>query len=734
MNLDFEKILATIPTSDFIGRAREIDALLRHAAGKNRSSAFLLLSAPALGVSEILRQTYDRLFLAQDETIPIYFSLKRSDKNAKKTAIRFLRAFLQQTVAFRRKDARILDFAGDLDELSRLAVPSDGFWIDRLIETLSGENPSDERVFVRNCFGAPLRALASGAKSFVMFDDPDNAQNGLIEEIKEIFAGAEIPFVLAGKRRFVLSAAQTGNTRLDDAEILRVEPLNFGEAGILAESLSQKYDVKINEQTRDLIAVQFDGNPAFINFLFAAAAEKGANLNSFQRVEQIYADEIFGGRMAKFYDEIFDEVSPDVETQKNIIGLLHDVSNIGKKVPVGIWQKRLGLSDDDFARAIARLNTREIIRLTSNLVEAMSENQGLSDYLRGRFRLESAAENRALVVGEFLGEALKRAPQTMAKFYRRSSAIGLRELLSVFDCQETPVALLDYAKFKEKYKGADTAEILENLSGETEKIVLPQIVYTAHTVAFYPPIEQVTEKERSAVALGFEESKYTEEDETVWIAAEIDSKLEASADVTEFWCDRLEMVALMCNFRKYKLWLIAPEGFSPEALSSLHSRNALGSSRKQVDLLVNFLNAQDLLGEQPRADEYEMIIPMGEDTEMIAAHAVEEIARRHHFAPKAITQIKTALVEACINAAEHSKSPDRKIYMKFAVQDDRVVLTISNRGLRLADKNAQEIAPDAGRRGWGLKLMKTLMDEVKLEQVDDGTRISMTKYLKASSS
>jgi anti-sigma regulatory factor (Ser/Thr protein kinase) len=35
----------------------------------------------------------------------------------------------------------------------------------------------------------------------------------------------------------------------------------------------------------------------------------------------------------------------------------------------------------------------------------------------------------------------------------------------------------------------------------------------------------------------------------------------------------------------------------------------------------------------------------------------------------------------------------------------------------------------SGRRGWGLKLMKTLMDEVKLEQVDDGTRISMTKYL-----
>ena len=89
------------------------------------------------------------------------------------------------------------------------------------------------------------------------------------------------------------------------------------------------------------------------------------------------------------------------------------------------------------------------------------------------------------------------------------------------------------------------------------------------------------------------------------------------------------------------------------------------------------------------------------------------------------------MVEACINATEHSLSPDRKIYQKFTVEDDRIIITISNRGLRLADKKATEVAPAEGRRGWGLKLMKNLMDEVKFEQTDDGTRISMTKYLKS---
>jgi serine/threonine-protein kinase RsbW len=737
MDLNYEKILATVSAGDFIGRTREIDAILRHAAGENSSRALILLSAPALGVSEILRQTYDRLFSAQDLIIPFYFSLRKSDKTAKQAALRFLQTFLQQAVAFRRRDSKILDFGGDVIELSQLAVPSDGYWIDRLIETFQSESKlNDERAFVRNCLSAPLRAAANYALSFVIIDDAHEAEYlsgevDFVEEIKEIFGRSEIPFVLAGRRRFVLSAAQSGNSRLDDAEILQIEPLSFSEAGFLAENLAERLEVKINEQTRDLIATQFGGSPTFIKFIFEAASDKNQDLDSFQRVEQIYTDELFGGRIGKFYDKVFSEIAPKIESQKNIIGLLYDALTIEtEKAHVESWQLRAGLPEQDFYRAIRLLNMHEIIRLSSNLVEVMQENEILTDYITSRFRLETIAENRALVVGETLSEFLKRAPRTMAKFYRRSTAIGVRELLSVFNCQETPVVLLDYAKFRERYKGAETEEISRNLAVEAEKIALPQIVYTAHTVAFYPAIGQFTEKERSAVALGFEESKYTDEDEIVWIAAEIDSKLEATKELAEFWCDRLEMVALMCNFLKYKLWLIAPEGFSPEAAEVLHSRNAFGSSRRQIDLLVNYLDAGDVLSEKSTTDEYEMVVPMGEDTEMIAAHAIEEIARRHHFAPKAINQIKTALVEACINAAEHSSSPDRKIYQKISVAGDKITLTISNRGLRLADKSAQEITPDEGRRGWGLKLMKTLMDEVKLERTDDGTRISMTKYLK----
>src|SRR5262249_17693320 len=137
-------------------------------------------------------------------------------------------------------------------------------------------------------------------------------------------------------------------------------------------------------------------------------------------------------------------------------------------------------------------------------------------------------------------------------------------------------------------------------------------------------------------------------------------------------------------------------------------------------------------------DEYEMVIPMSRDTELIAAHTVEQIARRSNFQPEAINQIKTALVEACINAAEHSLSPDRKIYQRFRVESDRLVVTVSSRGVvpaKLASPQGEGQAKDQSedrksRRGWGLKLITTLMDEVEFERVDDGTQLRMTKYIR----
>lgn len=439
----------------------------------------------------------------------------------------------------------------------------------------------------------------------------------------------------------------------------------------------------------------------------------------------------FGGRIGQTYDAQFAAACRSKEIERRVVSMLFDgqVSDTGR-VERDRWYRRLQLGEAETDSLLRRLNVSELIRLTPMYIESMSENLALSDYIAARFRLTIAAESRAAVFSESLAAYIKRAPELMAHSYRVNSALGVREVLAAFNGQTIARSLVDYGEFRSAFKGVPDAEALAK-SANAPSITLPRIFFTTAASAFYKPIAQLAESERSAIALGFEASDGENDSDVTWIAAEIDSKMEASREAAEFWCDRLEAAAVMCDFSRYKIWLIAPEGFSPEALEVLRSRDAYGSSRRQVGLLRTHLDAP-AANSQPLGDnEYEMVIPMSDEAELIAAHAVEEIAKRHHLDARSINQMKTALVEACINASEHSLSPDGKIYQRFRVEDDRIVLTVSNRGLRLAS-NLPVDEPSEGRRGWGLQLMRRLMDDVRIEHVDDGTRIVMTKYVKAA--
>ena len=69
------------------------------------------------------------------------------------------------------------------------------------------------------------------------------------------------------------------------------------------------------------------------------------------------------------------------------------------------------------------------------------------------------------------------------------------------------------------------------------------------------------------------------------------------------------------------------------------------------------------------------------------------------------------------------------------MESDRLTITISSRGIVPADLNGTKSGTEVKeaaeeRRGWGLKLIRTLMDEVEFERVDDGTSLRMTKYLR----
>ena len=295
MNSKRENILSTISAENFIGRTVETDFILQHAKEERELRGLLVLSAPKLGASELLRQIYDRLFYEQTEKIPFYFRLKKSDKTAKNAALRFLQNFLLQTVAFRRNDKKILDASPDICEVSQLAQPSDGYWIDRLIETCQSKSKlNNYSTFIKNCLSAPLRAAANDAEVFVMIDDVHESlhlENGdlFLEILREVFSHSNINFVIAGRRRFVFDEFYSGNFKT-----LEIKPLSLSDAGFLAENLAKTFSIKINDQTRDLLAEQLKGNPMFIKSVFEAA--NVSSLESYHTVEKFTPTRFSAGR------------------------------------------------------------------------------------------------------------------------------------------------------------------------------------------------------------------------------------------------------------------------------------------------------------------------------------------------------------------------------------------------------------------------------------------------------
>jgi len=706
----FKRIAATCPPEAYFGRDEELDAVLN----TSTEGAFVG-SVPGGGSSELLRQAYDKMFFSGGSTVPFYFPFKEANESRIETARRSLYQLIVQTTAFRHGDPNIIRILPTLSEIAKITTPSDRVWIEPLIK-LYGTGQDDD-IFINTCFSAPFRAIAAGVELLVLIDDIHFSPQAA-KLISELYHDAGIRYVLAGRRRF--------DQQLKDAKRIMLEPFDRKKGAAFVRSLAGRAGVKVTDSTSDLITEQLSGNVRDIGSIFAAARANSVDLDSYKNFGSIYIDEIFHGSIARNYESIMrtDGISSGSSSAKFLYEL-YQYPNGSRSSD--LCRKEMSLGKRSFDQLSQQLYLNEFIDMKYGRLMPIENSVVLKDRIAIRYRLEVEGERESIVYTDMISHQLKRAPKFMSAVYRRSAALGLKEILSEFDSQIIPTALIDYGRFKSEYQGLADPEIIEKMDSDSRTIKLPQIVYSTYTEDIYSQIARISLKERSASGIGFYGGTFDEENEIVWIAAEVDSKLEASKELTEFWCDRLEMAALMGNYVSYRLWLISSGGFSPEALEVLENRNSFGSNRKQVQMLADRIRSATK--EKP-ADvfEYEITIPMTDETELISANALEEIAKRHKFEPKTINQIKTALIEACINAAEHGASPDGKIHQKIVIDEGRIEITVSNRGVRLHDADPMKERPNDERRGWGLKLMETLMDEVRIENVDDGTKILMVKY------
>ena len=135
--------------------------------------------------------------------------------------------------------------------------------------------------------------------------------------------------------------------------------------------------------------------------------------------------------------------------------------------------------------------------------------------------------------------------------------------------------------------------------------------------------------------------------------------------------------------------------------------------------------------------EVTLALPMVPEMEIEASKTATAIAESIRMSPDRIDEVRMAVVEACINALEHSHASDREVYVTFQVlgeggDPDKLRIMVRDTGVGFSPETQESPRMEdkikaVRKRGWGLKIIRGLMDEVEILSGDDGTTVVMSK-------
>ena len=141
---------------------------------------------------------------------------------------------------------------------------------------------------------------------------------------------------------------------------------------------------------------------------------------------------------------------------------------------------------------------------------------------------------------------------------------------------------------------------------------------------------------------------------------------------------------------------------------------------------------------QPGADNLvEFEIPSAPGNERLAMQRAAEISRDMGMSERRLDRLKTAVAEATMNAMEHGNKyqPDKPVRLRVFREETAVRVTISDEGggppgpTAAAPDLEAKLAGEQPPRGWGLFLIKNMVDEMHVHQDDHHHTIELVMQL-----